>query len=134
MKPRVVLDTNILLDLFYFAEPSQKSLHEALIAKEIQAFTHRSIWEEFEEVLARKPFNQSLAQIATIKQTNAGLFEWCTLKNPPCGVKCIDPDDQIFVELSVELTPCYLITKDTDLLRLHKRLLQLGVTVAPNFN
>jgi putative PIN family toxin of toxin-antitoxin system len=133
MKPNVVLDTNILLDLFYFKDKSVQNLHDCLKNQQIHAYTCEAIWGEFEEVLARKPFNQGLEEILRIRNEYQGLFSWqAPLKNTS-RIKCCDPDDQIFVELSVELAPCLLITKDKDLLRLHKKLQQFQVRTLKQF-
>jgi putative PIN family toxin of toxin-antitoxin system len=127
MKPKVVLDTNILLDLFYFKDQSVEGLLNGLVAHKITAYTCADIWAELEEVLARKPFNQTWEQIKAIRDLNSSLFEWLTPVVKRSGIKCSDPDDQIFIELAVTVAPCYLITKDKDLLRLSKRLLQANI-------
>ena len=127
MKPRVVLDTNILLDLFYFKDKSVLYLFECLKTEKVQGFTCELIWEEFAEVLARKPFNQTVEEINLIWSNYQHLFKWQAPQRNNSGIKCSDPDDQIFVELAVELAPCSLITKDKDLLILHKKLQKFQV-------
>jgi predicted nucleic acid-binding protein len=133
MKPYVVLDTNILLDLFYFADQRVKRLEELLLNHEIQAVTNNLIWEELDEVLKRPPFNQSDEKVLQIRKTKENLFIWKDISASSCGVKCVDPDDQIFVELSVQIAPCFLITKDNHLLRMKKRLDKLGVQVMEQY-
>jgi putative PIN family toxin of toxin-antitoxin system len=134
MKPNVVLDTNILLDLFYFKDPSVQELFNRLVQRKITAYTCPDIWAELEEVLARKPFDQSIEQIKAIRDKNSPLFEWLTPGVKKSGIKCLDPDDQIFIELAITVAPCLLITKDRDLLRLSKRLLQVNVRTLIRFN
>jgi len=133
MKPKLVLDTNILLDLFYFKDQSVEGLLNSLVEHKITAYTCADIWAELEEVLARKPFAQSFEQIKAIRDTNSSLFEWLTPGVKKSGIKCSDPDDQIFIELAVTIAPCYLITKDKDLLRLSKRLLQANIQTLKKF-
>jgi len=133
MKPRVVLDTNILLDLFYFHDIGVQALSASIQSHEIIAYTCEAIWQEFEEVLERPPFHQSPAQIASIRAQNTNYFEWFTPEKNSSGIKCIDPDDQIFIELSVEIAPCLLITKDKDLLRVKKRLEKFQVQTVKQF-
>jgi putative PIN family toxin of toxin-antitoxin system len=133
MKPSVVLDTNILLDLFYFSDPSVADLHQALFEGRIHAYTLEVIWEEFEEVLGRKPFHQSAKAIAQIREKNETLFIWQELGSSTCGIRCRDQDDQVFLELAVQNAPCLLITKDTDLLKLKKRLLPFQVQILQKF-
>jgi putative PIN family toxin of toxin-antitoxin system len=127
MKPRVVLDTNILLDLFYFKDKSVVYLLECLKTEQVQGFTCELIWEELVEVLARKPFNQTIEEINLIWSNYQHLLTWQAPQKNNSGIKCSDPDDQIFVELAVELAPCYLITKDKDLLVLQKKLQKFQV-------
>jgi putative PIN family toxin of toxin-antitoxin system len=133
MKPKLVLDTNILLDLFYFKDQSVNELLNSLVQEQITAYTCSDIWAELEEVLARKPFDQSFDQIKAIRDTNSSLFEWLTPVGKKSGIKCSDPDDQIFIELALTVAPCMLITKDNDLLRLSKRLLQVNINTLKVF-
>ncbi len=133
MKPCVVLDTNILLDLFYFKDKRVQELMNCLQHHKIRAFTCSAIWEELEEVLARKPFHQNPEQIQMIRETNSSLFEWLTPESKRSGIKCSDPDDQIFIELAVTLAPCLLITKDNDLLKLRRRLELVQVRTLQEF-
>jgi len=132
MKPRVVLDTNILLDLFYFKDKSVTYLFECLKTEQVQGFTCELIWEELEEVLARKPFNQTAVEI-NFRSNYQHLLAWQAPQRNNSGIKCSDPDDQIFVELAVELAPCYLITKDKDLLVLQKKLQKFQVQTLKNY-
>ena len=76
MKPKVILDTNILLDLFYFKDESVEYLYKCLKNLEIDAYTCESIWEEFEEVLTRKPFLKSQDQINQLRIDHQDLFIW----------------------------------------------------------
>jgi putative PIN family toxin of toxin-antitoxin system len=133
MKPRVVLDTNILLDLFYFKDKSVAYLLDCLKTEQVQGFTCEIIWEEFAEVLARKPFNQTVEEINFIRSNYEHLLTWQAPQRNNSGIKCGDPDDQIFVELAVELAPCSLITKDKDLLVMKKKLQKFQVQTLKNY-
>jgi len=133
VKPRVVLDTNIILDLFYFKDKSVVYLYECLKTEQVQAFTCELIWAEFTEVLTRKPFNQSKSEIDLIRSSYQHLLTWQAPQRNNAGIKCRDLDDQIFIELSVEIAPCSLITKDKDLLVLQKKLQKLQVQVLKEF-
>jgi len=132
MKPKFILDTNILLDLFYFRDESVEYLLKCLKNQEIQAYTCTSIWEEFEEVLMRKPFSQSLEQIQDLKNQYKDLFCW---KSPErtAPLKCKDRDDQIFIDLAVELAPSIIISKDNDLLRMKKKASTLKVEILQQY-
>ena len=132
MKPNVILDTNILLDLFYFEDESVAYLRKCIKNQEIQAFTCTSIWEEFEEVLARKPFSQTQEHILYLRQEYQAWFTWKTPEKMG-HLKCSDPDDQVFIDLAMELAPILIITKDNDLLKMKKRLETVGVQALQQF-
>jgi len=126
MKPKVILDTNILLYLFYFKDESVEYLYKCLKNLEIDAYTCESIWAEFEEVLTRKPFLKTQDQINQLRIEHQNLFIW---KSPEkiAPFKCQDKDDQVFVDLAVELAPSSIISKDNHLLKMSKKLSTLGV-------
>jgi hypothetical protein len=108
-------------------------LFECLKTEQVQGFTCELIWEELAEVLARKPFNQTAEEINFIRSNYQHLLTWQAPQRNNSGVKCSDTDDQIFVELAVELAPCYLITKDKDLLVLEKKLQKFQVQTLKNY-
>lgn len=133
MKPRIVLDTNILLDLFYFKDKSAQELYWQITQQKVDVYTCTTIWDEFEEVLARKPFLQTPAEIMRIRTKYTVFFIWLDPQHPTTRVICSDPDDQIFIALAAEIAPCYLITKDKDLLKLSRKLSLIQVQTAQVF-
>jgi putative PIN family toxin of toxin-antitoxin system len=132
MKPKVILDTNILLDLFYFRDESVEYLFKCLKNFEIDAYTCESIWAEFEEVLARKPFLNTQDQINQLRIEHQNLFIW---KSPEkkAPYKCRDTDDQVFVDLAVEIAPSIIISKDNHLLKMSKKLSTLGIKTLKSY-
>jgi predicted nucleic acid-binding protein len=44
-------------------------------------------------------------------------------------VRCIDPDDQVFIDLAYQAKPCILISKDLALVRLKNKLGQFNIEV-----
>jgi uncharacterized protein len=133
MKPRVVLDTNILLDLFYFKDKSVEYLYKCLKNQAIEAYTCENIWDEFTEVLMRKPFLQSTEAVNLLRNTYQDLLIW-RAPSPSATIKCSDPDDQIFIDMAIELAPSLIITKDNDLLKIRKRLFTHGVETLKTYD
>lgn len=133
MKPRIVLDTNILLDLFYFKDKSAQELYWQITQQKVDVYTCTTIWDEFEEVLARKPFLQTPAEIMRIHTKYTVFFIWLDPQHQTTRVICSDPDDQIFIDLAAEVAPCHLITKDKDLLKLSRKLSLIRVQTAQVF-
>ena len=127
----VVLDTNVVLDLLLFADPSVHELGLALAAQQILWVSTVAMREEFVRVLA---YPQIDRQIATRGRSPAALvqefdrFSHLTAAAPTAPVRCSDSDDQMFVDLAVAHQAC-LLSKDDAVLRLRKRLLPWGVTV-----
>jgi predicted nucleic acid-binding protein len=46
------------------------------------------------------------------------------------GLRCSDPDDQVFIDLAAEAGARWLLTHDRALLRLARRARALGVQIA----
>ena len=48
---------------------------------------------------------------------------------PPCGLRCKDPDDQVFIDAAVVWQARWLVTRDRALLKLTRRARRWGVEV-----
>jgi putative PIN family toxin of toxin-antitoxin system len=132
---RVVIDTNIVLDLWLYKDPATPALLEALERKTVQWFATQVMRDELERVLAythivkRLAFSQLNAQhILTQFDTHAQLM--------PTAAKalfvCRDADDQKFIDLAAE-HKTQLISKDKAVLTMRNRMARLGVAVAKVF-
>jgi uncharacterized protein len=124
-----VLDTNVVLDLFVFRNPHCAGLAAALTAAPGGWIATASMRAEFDDVMARKEF----APWALRREAAAA--HWADLATraspaPPCELRCTDPDDQMFLDLAVSLRPCWLLSRDADLLRLRRRAAALNVRIA----
>ena len=125
----VVLDTNIVLDLFVFKDPSTQPLKQALASQEIQWLTTQAMRDELERVLSYPKVMTRLA-VTELDAKNvlqrfddqARLVEVA----PKASVTCRDPDDQKFIDLAV-LHKAALLSKDRAVLCMKKRLLALSV-------
>jgi putative PIN family toxin of toxin-antitoxin system len=129
----IVLDTNIVLDLFVFADPATAALREKLQAGALRWIATPPMRVELERVLA---YPQILRRLQRNQQTglevlshfDAGV-QLVDIASKAC-VTCKDPDDQKFIDLAV-LHQAQLLSKDHAVLCMRKRLLALGVLAQP---
>ena len=132
----IVLDTNIVLDVFVFNDPACESLKRALASEKLQWLATLPMRDELARVLGypkiavRLAFYQlSAAQVLARFDALARLVEVA----PKAGVTCSDPDDQKFIDLAVA-HGAMLLSKDRALICMNKRLLTLGVLVQQAFH
>lgn len=130
--PRIVLDTNVCLDLFVFRDPRCALLHSVLCKGEVEAVTSVSCRREWEIVLgyAHLPLNEKSRAASALEFD--GLIK-CLAPDemtPRLEVRlpiCRDRDDQKFLELARDAYADVLITKDKALLKLAKRNAKAGL-------
>lgn len=118
----IVLDTNILLDIFVFNDHRASELKQALLNQEIYAPASQKTFEELADVIGRPIFNlNNTQQDQILKQWHslASLVSDDTLASAPWS--CEDEDDQIFLDLAYKLKPAIIISKDNALLKLSKK-------------
>jgi putative PIN family toxin of toxin-antitoxin system len=125
----VVLDTNIVLDLFVFNDVAAQPLKTALQAGELDWLATQAMRDELERVLAypqiipRLAFYElSAADVLAAFDQHARLTEAAA----KAGVTCSDPDDQKFIDLAVA-GKALLLSKDQHVLSMKKRLLAQGI-------
>jgi putative PIN family toxin of toxin-antitoxin system len=131
----IVLDTNIVLDLFIFADPATPVLRAALEAKSLRWIATQVMRDELERVLAythiipRLQFYQVTAQDVLARFD--ALVELVDVA-PKARYVCKDADDQKFIDLAVA-HQTLLLSKDKAVLTMSKRLRALGVETAAQF-
>ena len=133
--PTIVLDTNIVLDLFIFADPATPALRAALEAKSLRWIATQVMRDELERVLAythivpRMQFYQLTAQdVLAHFDAHVELLEVA----PKARYDCKDADDQKFIDLAVA-HQTLLLSKDKAVLTMANRLRPLGVATAARF-
>ncbi|MYM91373.1 putative toxin-antitoxin system toxin component, PIN family [Rugamonas sp. FT82W] len=125
---RVVIDTNVCLDLFVFKDPRWAALLAALENGTVEAITRSDCRDEYNIVLHYKhlPLDDDSRPLAA-----ARFDELITVVAPPeSGVRlpvCTDKDDQKFLEVARDANAAILITKDKALLKLARRLAKAGM-------
>jgi uncharacterized protein len=126
--PRVVLDTNVCLDLFVFADPRCAPLDAALRAGAVEAVTWAACEDEWRAVLGYP----QLALEAVVRARAIAAFDARVRRLPQVRTatvrlpRCADPDDQKFLELAACAGARWLISRDRALLALHRRCLRDG--------
>lgn len=114
----IVFDTNVLLDLFVFNDFRALHLKQALIEGKITALATQKTIGEFADVISRPLFRLDEAQQEQIRsqwQSLARVMDDEKLIKAPWV--CLDPDDQVFLDLAYTAKPCALISKDNAVLR-----------------
>ncbi len=130
MKPVVVLDTNILLDILVFDDQRAHPLRSALSEKKIDAVATTKTIEELVDVISRPQFSLSPEQQKEIHiqwQSWSRLFDDASLAIAPW--KCKDRDDQVFINLAYSLKPAILISKDKLVLKIAKRAIKENIVI-----
>jgi putative PIN family toxin of toxin-antitoxin system len=129
----VVLDTNIVLDLFVFGDIAAQALKSAVVSGQLSWLATEAMRVELERVLdypqiAKRMARDGLESAAVLLafDTHARLVAAAS-KAP---VTCSDADDQIFIDLAVA-HQSWLLSKDQAVLCMQKRLLALGVRALP---
>lgn len=125
----IVLDTNIVLDVFVFNDAAALPVRQALEAGELDWLATQAMRDELARVLAypqivpRLAFYQlSADDVLAAFDRHARLQEVAG----KAGVTCSDPDDQKFIDLAVA-SQALLLSKDRAVISMAKRLLAHGV-------
>jgi putative PIN family toxin of toxin-antitoxin system len=133
MKP-VILDTNILLDIFVFNDERAANLKQAMVEQSIQVLTSQQMLEEFADVLSRPLFklkDESQAAIFTQWKSIAQQVDDSNLAPAPWS--CQDPDDQIFLDLAYQFRPSILISKDNAVLQIASRAAPENILITSDY-
>lgn len=126
----VVIDTNIVLDIFIFDDKVSKPLQPALASGQLRWLATQHMRNELERVLDYAHLVPKLAFYNTTKADVLAQFDrYATLVDvaPRISAICKDPDDQCFIDLAVA-HQALLLSKDKAVLSMTKRLLTQGVS------
>ncbi|WP_411885643.1 putative toxin-antitoxin system toxin component, PIN family [Polaromonas sp. YR568] len=129
----VVLDTNIVLDVFVFNDAAAQPLKKALEAGELDWLATQAMRDELARVLAYPQIIPRLAfyeldagDVLAAFDRHARLVDAAA----KAAVTCSDADDQKFIDTAVA-AKALLLSKDRDVLSMQKRLLAQGVRAQP---
>lgn len=125
---RLVLDTNVLLDLFVFHDPRWAALLLALQQGTAQAVTRADCRDEWLHVLRYPHLPLSDDTRPAVEERFDALIHMVA---EPAGSAllpvCSDRDDQKFLELARDARASMLVTKDKALLKLARRTAKAGM-------
>jgi len=127
--PKLVLDTNIWLDLFVFGDQRSAPIAAALADGTISVPISQGCFDEFCVVIDYRKWDGMVADRPALVARLAALTTRVSALPDPRLPRCSDGDDQKFVELAVASGARWLLTKDRALLKLARRLRPYGVEV-----
>ena len=127
-----VIDTNIALDLFVFADPATAPLRAAIDGAAHGWLATEAMREELARVLAYPQIVKRLSGHGQAAAAVLNAFDQrvCIVPTAPkAAYTCKDPDDQKFIDLAVAHRAA-LVSKDAHVLSMARRLARLGVVVS----
>ena len=125
----VVIDTNIVLDLFVFKDAASLPLAKALATGELQWLATQAMRDELARVL---DYPQIAPRLAFYKLAAGDVLARFDAQArlvdaaPKASITCSDADDQKFIDLAVA-RQALLLSKDRDVISMTKRLAAQGV-------
>ena len=126
--PRVVLDTNWVLDLLLFQDPTTATLAAQLAAGQVVWLACPPMEQELARVLGYPHLQTALARRGLAAQA---VLQACSQRSRPvetaaaCGLRCTDADDQPFIDLAVAHRAT-LLSKDHAVLQLARPMVLRG--------
>ena len=135
LKPRLVLDTNVILDLLVFKDPTAEPIRHLLDAKLVDAVRSEASMLELTDVIQRPTFKLSREEQAIILQAWESLTR--LLENEamePAPFTCRDLDDQIFLDMAYSIRPALLLSKDLLVLELRAIAKTHGVEISNQYD
>jgi putative PIN family toxin of toxin-antitoxin system len=125
---RIVIDTNVCLDLFVFHDPRWAQLLAALEAGELEAVTRADCRAEYLIVLNYPHLPLDDEKRAQAAERFDALIKVVAPDQKAIRLPvCTDKDDQKFLEVARDASAHVLITKDKALLKLARRAAREGL-------
>ena len=127
----VVIDTNIVLDMWVFDDPRSRPVNQALQSGGVHWWASAAMREELLRVLAyphllARQALRGISALDVLAQFDQHAHSVPSAERAP--YVCSDTDDQKFIDLAVT-QQATLISKDKEVLRMKNRLARLGVAV-----
>lgn len=126
---RIVLDTNVCLDLLVFGDPALDPLRTALQSGDVFAISDAPCRTEWQRVLTYPVLRlDEIARLARLADYDDLMTMAEDALSPACVLpRCADPDDQKFLQLAAACGAEWLLTRDDALLRLARRTRRDGL-------
>ena len=125
----VVVDTNIVLDVFVFNDAAAEPFRHALAKQQLNWLATQVMRDELARVLDYPKVAARLAYYQLAATSVLAKFDehaHLVAVAPKASVTCSDADDQKFIDLAVQHR-AMLLSKDKAVLSMKKRLLAQGV-------
>ncbi len=131
MKPRVVLDTNVVVSAIFYEGGNEARVLDQALEGRIQLLASLDLLEEYREIVSRTKFNLSPLEVLGVF---TALISLCRILLEPgrARIKCRDPDDQKFLDCAAAGRADFIVTGDPDLLSL-KRVGKRRIVTAREF-
>lgn len=127
---RIVLDTNVVLDLFHWGNTDAAPIMAALEAGRIECLADAQTLDELQRVLTYPQLKLTDDMIATRWARYRALVRVIPDGEAPPLPRCRDRDDQKFLELTARAAADLLVSRDKALLKLRGRT-KLGFRILP---
>lgn len=129
---RLVLDTNVWLDLWVFNDPRCAHLREAMDSGRVHPLLRQDCHDEWRRVLAYPALGLDDAHREALACLQRERCEWIESaqqpRNPGTRLpRCRDPDDQKFLELAQLAGAGVVLSRDRALLDLDRRCRKAGL-------
>ena len=118
---RLVLDTNVVLDLFHWSNVDAVPIMAALEAGQIECLADRRTLDELQRVLTYPQLKLTPEMIVDRYRRYSNLVQLVDEGEAPPLPRCKDRDDQMFLELAARCGADVLVSKDKALLKLRGR-------------
>ena len=131
----IVLDTNIVLDLWLYVDPATPDLLEALTAQRVDWVATQAMRDELERVLTYPHIVLRMHKSGLVAKDVLAQFDRFARVVPVADrapYVCKDLDDQKFIDLACVYS-CWLVSKDKAVLTMRNRLARIGVSVVSRF-
>lgn len=117
---RLVLDTNIVMDMLHFADRHTLALQTQINNRQMQCFTDSACLAELERVTTYPEFKLDLAARLDLMKSYQQMVSVCEADGEEDFLlpRCRDQDDQKFLILAARCNADLLITRDKLLLKL----------------
>ena len=130
----VVLDTNVLLDIFVFNDFRAIPIKQRLLDDQLDALATPKTIDELADVISRPLFSldfETQKKIVAQWSAIARILPDNTLTTAPW--QCQDPDDQVFLNLAYSAKPCLLISKDHEILKIANKAAKEGIIISSDY-
>jgi|SRR5947209_7026208 len=107
-KPRLVLDTNVVLSAVLKPDGLQRLIFQVALSPFCEVFVSAPILAEYEDVLSRKRFKLQPDEVQAVMNLIKTTANIVTPKNTVTASG--DPDDNMFLECAEEAEANYLVT------------------------